>query len=86
MPRLRNTVEDSNICTLHFMNPIVILVKNSTDYVKVKGLVTTPYCCSNRRTNVLSPVISTPHQSGILKSMFRANAVPITDKREMKQN
>jgi hypothetical protein len=29
---------------------------------------------------VLSPVIKTPHQTGILNSMFRAKAVPITAK------
>lgn len=38
----------------------------------------TPYCCNNNRINVLNPVISTPHHSGTLKSMFKAKAVPIT--------
>lgn len=79
-PRFRNIVEYSSLYTVHILvNSIVILARKYYYYVRVKGLLNTPYCCSNRSTNVLSPVISTPHQSGILKSMFRANAVPITD-------
>lgn len=42
----------------------------------------TPYCCNASRTNVLKPVRRTPHHIGILKSMFKANAVPITVNKE----
>jgi predicted ABC-class ATPase len=48
----------------------------------LKGYQDTPYCCNARRTNVLSPVRSTPHHTGMLKSMFNAKAVPITENRK----
>jgi hypothetical protein len=52
----------------------------SSIFGNVIGNCLTPYCCSNKTIKVLSPIIRTPHHIGILNSMFRAKAVPITTK------
>lgn len=55
-----------------------INIKTIACYHLIRNKETTPYCCNAKRIKVLSPVRSTPIQTGILKSMFNAKAVPIT--------